>query len=123
MKMFKSKILLIGESKNRCNYIIDIIKKPWIEVIVVSSIEMAIKVSMKEQIDLIICYDDLIESSAFQVYSVLNDNILRNEAPFIIVLNEFSKNNLLIGIELGIDSFIFPSFDSETIKHIINLQL
>jgi DNA-binding CsgD family transcriptional regulator len=82
---------------------------------------------MKETIiksfDLIICFEECGLMNGFQIYTILNTEIIKNEIPFIIVLSKYCKNKILIGIELGIDSFIFPSFNQKRILKVINIQL
>lgn len=123
MQILKSKILLIGDSEKKCNHITEIIKNPWNQVICASNFELAMKESILKSFDLVICFEELSDMNAFQVYSVLNSEILKNQIPFIVILNNYSKNKLLLGTELGIDSFIFPSFDEERILKVINVQL
>lgn len=123
METFKNHILLISKSERQCRPILEVINEPWNNIVTVHHLEMAIKESLKNQFDLVICYDDLSESNAFQIYTVLNNEVLKNEIPFIIVLDSFDKNKVLIGLELGVDNFIFPSFEAERIEKIIKLQL
>lgn len=123
MQILNSKILLIGESEKKCNYICNIIKNPWNQVVCATNIELAMKESILKSFDLIICFEELGDMNAFQVYTVLNTEIFKNEVPFIIILSKYSKNKVLIGTELGVDSFIFPSFDQKRILKVINVQL
>jgi len=123
MDTFRNQILLICKSERQCRPILEVINEPWNKIVTVHHLEMAIKESLKNQFDLVICHDDLSESNAFQIYTVLNNEVLGNEVPFIIVLDSFDKNKVLIGLELGVDNFIFPSFEAERIEKIIQLQL
>jgi len=123
MRTSPANILLIGASEESSNFLLTTIRKLGIDVVFVSNIEMVLQKSMKEQPDLIICFYELNELNGFQVYSILNNEILKNEIPFIMVFNQFRKNELFVAVELGIDSFIFPPYDLERISNIIQKQI
>ncbi|WP_163325214.1 response regulator transcription factor [Draconibacterium mangrovi] len=123
MKTTQSNLLLIGESEVSSKMFIDVLAKENYHVTFVSNIEIAIQKLMKELPDLIICFYDINELNGFQVYNILDNEILKNEIPFIIIFNQFRKNEFFVAVELGIDSFIFPPFDQERILNIVQKQL
>ncbi|WP_297098651.1 response regulator transcription factor [uncultured Draconibacterium sp.] len=123
MKTTQSNLLLIGESEASSKMFIDVLAKENYHVTFVSNIEIAIQKLMKELPDLIICFYDINELNGFQVYNILDNEILKNEIPFIMIFNQFRKNEFFVAVELGIDSFIFPPFDQERILNIIQKQL
>ena len=78
MKILKSKILYIGESEKEYNRISSIIKNPWNQVFWANNFESAMKESIMKSLDLIICCEKLEEMDGFQVYTILNNEILKN---------------------------------------------
>jgi DNA-binding NarL/FixJ family response regulator len=74
--------------------------------------------------DLIICGNELEGKSGFRIFKVLQPLLNQNGIPFILFLKEFRKDDVLIGLELGIDNFILYPFDKESLlgkieKHIL----
>lgn len=123
MKTTQSKILLIGESEESSKMFIDILTKESYRVIFVRNIEIAIQKLMKELPDLVICFYDLHDLNGFQLYNILDNEILKNEIPFIMIFKQFRKNEFFVAVELGIDSFIYPPFDQERVLNIVRKQL
>ena len=54
---------------------------------------------------------------------MLNNDFLKNEIPFILLTNQFNKQDFLVGMELGIDRFLFPPFEAIKISNILLKQL
>ncbi|WP_347840912.1 response regulator transcription factor [uncultured Draconibacterium sp.] len=123
MKTTQSNVLLIGESEASSKMFIDVLAKEGYRVSFVSNIEIAIQKSLRNLPDLIICFYDLNDLNGFQVYNILDNELLKNEIPFIMVFNQFRKNEFFVAVELGIDSFIYPPFDQERIVNIVQKQL
>ncbi|MDX8339502.1 LuxR C-terminal-related transcriptional regulator [Draconibacterium sp. IB214405] len=123
MKTTQRNILLIGESEGASKLFIDVLTKEGFQVIYVRNIEIAIQKLMKELPDLILCFYDLNDLNGFQVYNILDNEILKNDIPFIMIFNQFRKNEFFVAVELGIDSFIYPPFDQERIINIVRKQL
>jgi RNA polymerase sigma factor (sigma-70 family) len=123
MKTSKSKILCIGEPVNKCKQIHDALTNAANELILASTVDLAIKELMKQPIDLIICTYEIEETNAFQVYRIINNEITKHAIPFIVVLKDFDINKILIGAELGVDSFIFNTYNEEQINNMVELQI
>lgn len=123
MRNSPTRILLVGTSEESSNFILSVLRKLGFNVAFATNIEMSIQKALKELPDLIICFYDLNELSGFQVYNILDNEIFKHEIPFIMVFNQFRKNELFVAVELGIDSFIFPPYDLERISNIILKQL
>lgn len=119
----KYKVLLIGKSKEESKLFIDLIEKQGIVLVFASTIEMAIQKSIADLPDLVVSFYELNALNGFHVFKFLEGEILNNEIPFVLIFNQYRKNDLLIAIELGIDSFIIPPFDEERIKNIVQTQL
>ncbi|WP_347840904.1 LuxR C-terminal-related transcriptional regulator [uncultured Draconibacterium sp.] len=65
--------------------------------------------------DLIICANYTKELEGFQTLNLLKKTSLQSVVPYIIFLKEHDYDNLLLGIELGADSFIFSPLNEKRI--------
>ena len=61
--------------------------------------------------ELIISGNELEGKTGFRIFKALQPLINQNGIPFILFLNEYRKEEILIGLELGIDNFILYPFD------------
>ncbi len=123
MQTSKVNVLLIGSPDDVRTYILESIEQLGYNIFEAMDIDMAIQFIIEETPDIVICYYELNDLNAFQVYNYLNNQFLRNEIPFVVVFDHYKKNMLLSGLELGIDSFIFPPYDVERISNIIRKHL
>jgi DNA-binding NarL/FixJ family response regulator len=117
------KVLLIEPFKERNIELTNILIKLDFQVISVKNIETAFKKLLEYNPDIIICQKDLSDYSGFHFYSMLNNDLLKNEIPFILLTHQFNRDDLLVGMELGIDSFLFPPFEPIKIENILLKQL
>jgi len=65
--------------------------------------------------DLIICANYSKELEGFQTLNLLKKTSLQSAIPYIIFLKEHDYDNLLLGMELGVDSFIFSPLNEKRI--------
>jgi len=72
---------------------------------------------------LIICGNELEGKSGFRVFNTLQPLINQKAIPFILYLNEYKKEEILIGLELGIDNFILYPFDETALLNKIERQI
>lgn len=117
------KVLLIEPSKERNTILTSILIELNFQIISVRNVETAVKKWLEHSPQIIICQKDLREHSGFHFYSMLKTDLLKIGIPFVLLMNQFKKEDLLVGMELGIDSFIFPPYDQEKISNILNKQL
>ncbi len=117
------KVLLIEPLKEVNTTLTNILIGLNFHVISVKNIESALKKMLEYNPDIIICQNELNDYSGFHFYNMLNNDLLKNEIPFVLLSNEFNKEDLLVGMELGIDSFLFPPFDTVKISNILLRQL
>ena len=118
-----SQVLLIEFSANRKKLLLQMLLDLGYTVITVQSVEAAIQKALSFSPDLIVCVDDLGEYTGFQMYNMLEQEILKKGIPFILVLGEYSSDEILMGEELGIDAFLFPPFDQETVDNILKSRI
>ncbi len=65
--------------------------------------------------DLVICNHDLGEHSGFTIYKALHNLLSMKEIPFMLYMDEFDKNEVMIGLEVGIDNFIIKPYDKNAL--------
>lgn len=73
--------------------------------------------------DLIICANELEGKSGFRIFNMLQPLLNQKDIPFMLFLNEFKKEDILIGLELGIDNFILYPFDEDAVLRKIERQI
>ena len=116
-------VLLIDFSANNYKLIQQILTETGYSIDVVTTLESTIHKLMAESPDLIICYHQLGNYTGFQLYNRIEKEILNMGVPFILVLDEFSITEITMGQELGIDAFLFPPFEPETIVNILDNKI
>lgn len=123
MKTAGYKVLLIEPSGNRKKLLLDILRNLDLVVVQVNSIETAIQKAISLSPDLIICQEEFGDYTGFQVYNMLENEILKNGIPFIIMLNDYNRNSIMMGEELGIDGYIIPPYEPEKISNILQTRI
>ena len=73
--------------------------------------------------DLIICGNELEGKSGFRIFKALQPLLNQKVIPFLLYLTEYSKEDILIGLELGIDNFILYPFDETALLGKIEKQI
>ena len=87
------------------------------------SIEVGIQKAIENIPDLIICQNELNENNGFQVYNRLKNTLIKNCIPFFIYSDKFDQEDILIGLEMGIDNFIISPVDEIALVNKIELQI
>jgi two-component system alkaline phosphatase synthesis response regulator PhoP len=57
------------------------------------------------------------------LYNILENSIFKHGIPFVLIVNEFSKVDIDLGLELGVDNFIFHPFHDKRIIKKVNTLL
>jgi two-component system alkaline phosphatase synthesis response regulator PhoP len=73
--------------------------------------------------DLIICQNRMEEKSGLQVYNTLYNDLVKRNTPFFLYLPEYNKEDVVVGLEMGVDSFIISPFDEGTLTKKVNHHL
>jgi DNA-binding response OmpR family regulator len=73
--------------------------------------------------DLIICWHEMDGQNGFKIFNILQSTLSKTDIPFLLFLNEFRKEDILIGLEMGIDNFIIFPFDESILLNKIENQL
>ncbi|HKL31904.1 MAG TPA: LuxR C-terminal-related transcriptional regulator [Tangfeifania sp.] len=73
--------------------------------------------------DLIICQNELEEKTGLQVFNLLHSDLIKKGTSFFLYMREYCKEDVLIGLEMGVDNFVFLPFDDDALTRKIELQL
>ncbi len=74
--------------------------------------------------DLIICQNKLEDDySGFKIYSQLKSDLYKRGISFFIYMRNYQKEDVQIGLEMGIDNFILYPFDKNTVLNKIKNQM
>ncbi len=117
------KILLILSSAEECGFIRQVLKNQEYLIIEALSVEAGIQKTIENSPDLIICQNEMGESSGFHVYNRLKDTLIKNCIPFFIYSDKFDQEDILIGLEMGIDNFIISPVDETALINKIEHQI
>lgn len=88
-----------------------------------ASLNAAIRVITEIKSDLIICQQELSGVSGFRIYENLRPTLSRWNIPFFLLLENFQKEDILVGLEMGIDNFIFCPIDKMSVLNKTERQL
>lgn len=117
------KLLLIEPAKEQRERFTGILMDLGYQVLRAENPETAVHKILRNSPDAIICQKNLNEDSGFLFFSMLRNKFSGSEITFILLLNNFNENDLSLGFEMGIDSFIFPPFDVKKISNTLENQL
>lgn len=73
--------------------------------------------------DLIICQNEMDEKNGLQIYNLLHQDLIKKGTSFFLYMPEYCKEDVLIGLEMGVDNFVFIPFDEKALTRKIELQL
>lgn len=104
--MKQKSVLIFQSSGEPLNRIANLLKNKGYEVIVTVRVDFILEKLVEESVQLILCPQDCNGESGFVVYKRLKPFLLKSAVPFMLILNEYDKNDILIGLEMGIDNFI-----------------
>ncbi|MCY1722624.1 LuxR C-terminal-related transcriptional regulator [Prolixibacteraceae bacterium Z1-6] len=111
-----SKIIFLVESdENKYSWFSQLLKNKKYKLVQTIDVSVAIKKVSKLLPDLIICNYEQNGCDGFETFKLLQKSILNNRIPFIVIFPDKSLENIQLGLELGIDNFIFPPYDETKI--------
>lgn len=115
--MFKApfRILVIASNLEKSNYVIDLLSGTSHELTVAQEIESILISIRNKTIDIVIHINNAFGDDGFNSFRKLRPYLLNAGIPFILFLEEFNKEDIVVGLEMGIDNFIFPPLDKESL--------
>jgi len=109
----KLKILIIcSPLKNNC-FIREALKNADYEIFEAQNSRVGIRKTMEYTPDLIICQNEMDDYSGFQIYNLLKNTLNQEGILFFIYSDNFDKEDILIGLEMGVDNFIVSPVDEK----------
>lgn len=116
------KVLLVGPENKTMEYINTFLSRNGFQTSSAFSMNDVIQKAIVELPNIILCNYELAEADAFQVYNLLENSVLKKGIPFLVITEEFKKNQFQMGLELGVDNFIFlPINEDKVLKKIRTL--
>jgi len=104
---------------------------PFRELLIKSGFEICLAHDAQEALskiiectpDLIICHNKVGEKTGLQLYHTLKPELIKRCMPFFLYLPDYQKEDVLIGLEMGVDNFIIYPFDETTVINKIQHQI
>src|SRR5690554_1482405 len=112
MKVPHSQILLIIPPDENIASLREILVSKGYDTIIASSVTSALQKISETPPDLVICHHRSNESG-LMVFNRLQPVL--PDIPFMLYMKEFVKEDILIGLELGIDSFIIYPYEKKAL--------
>ena len=123
MKNSPIKILLFDSSGERNSFLTKMFNEKDYLTETLEKIEPAIDRILNQTVDLVICADKVNEYNGFEVFNILKKYLRHNGIPFFLILDSFEKEVMLVGLELGIDNFIFTPINKSSVFYKIENQI
>lgn len=115
MRKTRSLILIIQSQDETEGSIAGILRANNYDVILSDYFEILQKKIDDRNIDLIICPHSVRSETAFSVFKRLKPFLVKSGIPFFILYDHYEKEEIEIGLELGIDNFLFKPFVPESV--------
>ena len=85
------------------------------EVIVAVHVDSVLNGINKKKIDLIVCPQRFGSETAFSIFRRLKPFIVKSGIPFFVLCKHYNKDDLVIGLEIGIDNFLFEPLITDSV--------
>ena len=123
MKSSPIKILMLESLIETESELTQVLIKNGYQTESLCDIEIAIEKISNQSIDLVICENSFGEYNGFAVFKLLMKYLRNYDIPFFLVLDNFEKEDMLIGLEMGINNFIVYPLNHDSICYKIENQL
>lgn len=123
MKDSTIKILLIESTFRHDDTLKKMLEDKGYLVESVARIDMAIEKIMNNSTNLVISRNEVNELTGFEIFKVLEKYLRNCGIPFFLVLESEEREDLIIGLEMGIDNFIFHPYNEISLNYKIENQL
>jgi len=85
----------------------NILQKSNYRIARTKNIQSVIQKTIELSPDLIICSHDFVEYDAFQTYNLLKRTTFDCAIPYVVYIENYESEDIRLGLDLGIDNFIF----------------
>lgn len=111
MKDSSIKILLIESSSRQDDTLKNLLDNKGYLAESVTQIDVAIEKIMNNSVNLVISRNQVNELTGFEIFKILEKYLRNCGIPFFLVLNNSEKEDMNIGLEMGIDNFILHPYN------------
>ena len=119
----KLKVLFITTpTRDKC-FIREALQNTGYEFFEAKSSKSGIQKTIEYKPDLIICQNELDEYSGFQMYNLLKETIIKEGILFFIYSDYLDKEDILIGLEMGVDNFVISPVNEKALIEKIERQV
>ncbi|GAB1452891.1 hypothetical protein MASR2M47_29470 [Draconibacterium sp.] len=123
MKTTPINVLLLHSSGKNNSKLIQALDENGYQTEAINDIESAIQKITTQPVDLLICDNIVNEQNGFTIFNMLMKYLRNYGIPFFLVLESFEKEDMLIGLEIGIDNFIVYPINKDSISYKIENHL
>jgi DNA-binding NarL/FixJ family response regulator len=123
MKAYSNKILIIESSGEKLHSLSPLLMENGYQIFYLNKLDHAIEKLMHETYDLVISENQVDELNGFEVFKILKSYIRNCGVPFFLILDDFDKEDMLIGLEMGIDNFIVSPINEFSVLYKIENHL
>ena len=123
MKTSPIKILLLESSGKTNNVLSKVLNENGYQTESLSDIEGIFEKISNQAVDLVISDNNVGKYNGFALFKLLMKNLRNYGIPFFLVLDSFEKEDMMIGLEIGIDNFIVYPINIDSISYKIENQL
>lgn len=122
-KVSTPRILLISLPDHAECLVRETLRKTSYEIIEAKNSQAGIQKTIEYVPDLVICQNELDGYNGFQLYNLLKDTLIRHGILFFIYSDKLDKEDILIGLEMGVNNFIISPVDEKTLVEKIERQI
>lgn len=123
MRITQNQILLIMPPEDNGGKLREIFISEGYEVITVTSLVASLQKVSEIDPCLIVCHHQVGPYSGFRIFNSLQQVLALKEIPFLLFMNDFVKEDVLIGLEMGIDNFIIEPYEKQALLAKVNRQI
>lgn len=113
-------ILIIEPKEEIQKKLTAILRQNSCRVKAVNNANDGIQLAIKNYYDLIICQKELSYSSGYQVFKMLKEFLLKEGTSFFLIVEKLDQEDVLVGLEMGIDNFILRPINKVSVLNKID---
>jgi len=109
------KVLIIDPSSSNQNDLTTLMDNLGYQSQAVSNTNEGLQLIVKNYYDLIICQNEFENTSALELFVKIKKYLMTNGSAFFILMNKFENEDIIIGLELGVDNFLLCPIDETSL--------